>query len=88
MGEVMMIFKLMPTGVEVDLEKMKENVKKALPAEVDLNKIDEKPIAFGLVALEVSVILDDKSGGGDEVERVLSEVEDVNSVDLVDMGLL
>ena len=88
MGEVLMIFKLMPTGVEVDLEKMKENVKKALPAEVDLNKIDEKPIAFGLVALEVSVILDDKSGGGDEVERILSEVEDVNSVDLVDMGLL
>jgi elongation factor 1-beta len=88
MGEVMMIFKLMPTGVEVDLEKMKENVKKALPAEVDLNKIEEKPIAFGLVALEVQVILDDKSGGGDEVERILGEVEDVNSVDLVDMGLL
>ena len=88
MGEVMMIFKLMPTGVEVDLEKMKENVKKALPAEVDLNSIEEKPIAFGLVALEVQVILDDKSGGGDEVERILSEVEDVNSVDLVDMGLL
>jgi len=88
MGEVLMIFKLMPSGVEVDLEEMKENVKTSLPAEVKLNKIDEKPIAFGLVALEVSVILDDRSGGGDVVEEVLGNIKDVNSVDLVDMGLL
>ena len=88
MGEVLMIFKVMPTGVEVDLNKMKENIKTALPAEVNLNKIEEEPIAFGLVALKVGVIMEDRGGGGDEVERVLSEVEDVNSVDLVDMGLL
>lgn len=88
MGEVLMIFKVMPTGVEVDLNKMKENIKTALPSEVNLNGIDEEPIAFGLVALKVGVILDDRGGGGDEVERVLSEVDEVNSVDLVDMGLL
>lgn len=88
MGEVLMIFKVMPTGVEVDLNKMKENIKTALPSEVNLNGIEEEPIAFGLVALKVGVILDDRGGGGDEVERVLSEVADVNSVDLVDMGLL
>jgi elongation factor 1-beta len=88
MGEVMMIFKLMPTGVEVDLEKMKEDVKNSLPESVKLNKIDEEPIAYGLVALMVNVILDDRSGGGDEVERVLAEIKDVNSVDLSDMGIL
>ena len=88
MGEVLMIFKVMPTGVEVDLTKMKENIKKALPPEADLNKIEEEPIAFGLVALRVQVILDDRKGGGDDVEAALSGVEDVNSVDLVDMGLL
>jgi elongation factor 1-beta len=88
MGEVAMIFKLMPSGVEVDLEVMKENVKNCLPEEINLNKIEEKPIAFGLVALEVQIIMNDRGGGGDEVERLLSEVQDVNSVELVHMGLL
>jgi elongation factor 1-beta len=88
MGEVMMIFKVMPTGVEVNLDEMKETIRSSLPAEVKLNNIEEKPIAFGLVALEVSVILDDRSGGGDEVEQLLNNIKDVNSVDLVDMGLL
>lgn len=88
MGELLMIFKVMPTGPEVDLGKMKENIKSSLPETAELNKIDEEPIAFGLVALKVSIILDDKKGGGDQVEQILNEVEDVNSVSLEQMGLL
>jgi translation elongation factor aEF-1 beta len=88
MGQVAMIFKLMPTDVDVDFEKMKSDIKTKLPPEAKLNLIKEVPIAFGLKSLEVQIILDDRKGGGDQIEKILGEIENVNSVDLIDMGLL
>jgi len=56
MGEVVAVIKIMPNGVDVDLEKMKENLAAVVPAGIDLNGIAEEPIAFGLVALMAIVI--------------------------------
>ena len=88
MGDVAMTFKLMPSGVDVDFNRIKEDIKSNLPQNAGLKKLTEVPIAFGLKALEVQVILDDKKGGGDEIERILGDIQDINSVDLIDMGLL
>ena len=88
MGQVAMTFKLMPTEVDVDFNKMRENIKQKLPATAKINRFTEIPIAFGLKALQVEIILDDRKGGGDDIERILGEIEDVNSVDLETMGLL
>jgi elongation factor 1-beta len=88
MGQCAMTFKLMPTDVDVDFAKMRQSVISKIPKDAKLNGFREVPIAFGLKALEVSIILNDKTGGGDEIERLLAEIEDVSSVDLVQMGLL
>jgi len=88
MGQCAMTFKLMPTEVDVDFNKMRQNVMAKIPKDAKLNGFREVPIAFGLKALEVSIILNDRTGGGDEIERILAEIEDVSSVDLVQMGLL
>jgi len=57
MGEVVAVIKIMPNGVDVDLEKMKENLAAVVPAGIDLNGIAEEPIAFGLVALMATVVV-------------------------------
>ena len=75
LGEVAIIYKVMPDSPEINLETIKENITKAIPKHAKLNSITEKPVAFGLKALEVQIILDDRKGGAEEIEQALNELE-------------
>jgi elongation factor 1-beta len=88
MGEVVAVIKIMPNGVDVDLEKMKENLAAVMPAGIDLSGIAEEPIAFGLVALMATVVVGDVEGGTDSVENAFAEVPDVESVQVAEIGRL
>ena len=78
----------MPDGPEIELEALKKNITDAIPEKARINKIDEKPIAFGLKALEVQIILNDREGGADEIEELLAKIENVQSVETIHVGLL
>jgi elongation factor 1-beta len=88
MGEVVATIKLMPESPEVDLAQIKENIEKSIPEGTELHKIDEEPIAFGLVALNVMVIVDDGEGGTEKAEEIFSQLDDVASVEVVDVRRL
>ena len=88
MGEVAIIYRVMPDGPETDLENLKQNIANIIPEHAKLNKIDEKPVAFGLKALEVQIILDDRKGGAEELELALNQIENVQRVEAVQVGLL
>lgn len=90
-GEVGIIYKVTPESVELDLKVLQKNIVKSLSKSSikhKINKIEEKPIAFGLKALEIQIVLDDKSGGSEELEGLLQATKGVQSVDVVQMGLL
>lgn len=53
MGEVVATLKIMPESPDVDLEALKAAIQAAMPAEAEFHKIEEEPIAFGLVALNL-----------------------------------
>jgi len=88
MGEVVATIKLMPESPDEDLVIIKEKIEKSIPSEVELHKIEEEPIAFGLVALLVMVVVSDAEGGTEKVEENLSQIEGVASVDVVDIRRL
>lgn len=88
MGEVVATIKLMPENPEVDLEKIKKNVEDFMPEKADLHKIDEDPIAFGIVALNVMVVVEDAEGGTEEVEKSLSQIEEVSNIEVTDIRRL
>ena len=88
MGEVVATIKLMPESPEVDLAQIKENVEKSIPEGTEFHKIEEEPIAFGLVALNVMVIVDDAEGGTEKAEEIFSQLDDVASVEVVDVRRL
>jgi len=88
MGEVVATVKLMPESPDVDLEQMKIDVQNAVSEDAELHKIDEEPIAFGLVALNVMFIIDDGEGGTEIVEEKLAKLPNVNSVEVVDVRRL
>lgn len=88
MGEVVATIKLMPESPDVDLEKIKGDIIKSIPEGAEFHKIEEDPIAFGLVALKVMVVVGDEEGGTEKVEEVLSKVEGVSSVEVEDVRRL
>lgn len=88
MGEVVATVKLMPESPDVDLEQMKIDVQSVVNEDAELHKIDEEPIAFGLVALNVMFIVDDCEGGTEVVEEKLSKVSNVNSIEVMDVRRL
>lgn len=88
MGDVVATIKLMPESPDVDLEKIKSDVESSIPAGAEFHKIDEEPIAFGLVALNVMVVVGDAEGGTEPVEEKLAQIDGVNSVEVVDVRRL
>ncbi len=88
MGEVGLQYRVLPEGVEVDLKKLEEDIRKALPEFAKLRAAEQRPLAFGLKALHVLIVIDDKKGGAEQVEAAISGVAGVQSVEIVEMGLL
>jgi elongation factor 1-beta len=84
MGEVAVTLTVMPNGVDVDLDRIKNQIEE----KISPKEIREKPIAFGLKSLEVLVVVPDAVGGSLEVEKKLSSIPGVASVETTDVTLL
>lgn len=83
MGDVLSTIKVMPTGVDVDLEKIKAEIESLGPHAVQV-----VPVAFGIKALEVQFIRPDSEGGTDELEDKMRAIEGVESVEVTGVTLL
>ncbi len=89
MGTVAATLKVMPSSTDVNLGKIREEIEKAVGREKDvkLQSIEEKPIAFGLKALYVLLIMPD-THGTDNIEKSISSIHGVESVEAGDVTLL
>ena len=88
MGEVAAKIKIMPAGVETDLEALKGGLEAVIPEGVKLHGFSEEPIAFGLKAVIAVVVVGDIEGGTDRVEEAFAAVDDVESVSVMELGRL
>ena len=85
MGTAVVKMKVMPTSPEVDLEKMKEEVKiRVEKAGGKGCNLEEEPIAFGLKAI-IAMFAWPEESELEDLEAALQTIEDVNSVQLVDI---
>ncbi len=86
MGEVAAKIKIMPSGMDIDLNKLKEALTKVIPKGARLHGFSEVPVAFGLKALMVVVKVGDIEGGTEKVEEAFSKVKGVESVSVEELG--
>lgn len=85
MGVALMQLKIMPTGLDVDLETLRTIVTEKIEAVGgEVSKFEEQPVAFGLKALIAFTRLDE-SKDSSLIETALDGVEEVSSSDVVDM---
>jgi elongation factor 1-beta len=88
MGQVGVLFRLMPQGVETDLQEVAKGVKAALPAGVTIRGMQSKDIAYGLKSLLVSVVMNDETEIVDRTEQAFAKIPQVESVEVMEEGLL
>ncbi len=88
MGQVAVLFRLMPQGVETDLRTMAEAVRGAAPSGATIRGMQVKEIAFGLKSLLVSVVMPDTGGILAATEEAFAKVPHVESVEVMEEGLL
>jgi elongation factor 1-beta len=86
MGKVAAKIKVMPNSPDVDLDALQERLEGALPEGAKINGVERDDVAFGLVALFPTVIVPDDTGGTEAVEEAFSNVEDVESVSVENVG--
>jgi len=88
MGKVAANIKVMPESPEVDLDDLQDRLEQSLPEGAKINSIERDDVAFGLVALLPTVIVPDDAGGTEAVEEAFTDVEDVESVSVEEVGRL
>lgn len=77
MGDVICVYKVMPESPG-DSERVRKALESLAP-----NRLEEEPVAFGLVAFKFTKIIPDEPGTLEELEEKLSKVEGVGSVENV-----
>ncbi len=88
MGSVAVLFRLMPHGVDTDLKAVASGVEASVPGGVRIRGMQVKDVAFGIRSLLVSAVMDDAGGILESVECALAKVPGVESVEVMEEGLL
>ncbi len=88
MGDVLITYQIMPTGVDVDIEQMKDEIKQKIHGVGEINDFREEPIAFGLKALIVRVIVKDEGGVSDKIEEMLRSINNVQGIVVNEVTLI
>jgi elongation factor 1-beta len=86
MGRVSVTMRVMPTEADVDMQALRDAVVAAIPGYAKITGTEEKPIAFGLKALMVQVIMPDQSP--DEMLDVVAGVPNVENVEVEELTLI
>ena len=82
--KVEVIFRILPKSAEVDIERLKERIEKEIMPE----KIEVEPIAFGLNAIKISKIIEDREGELENLESKVKSIEDIGEYDIVSITRL
>ena len=81
--------KVMPEGVETDLEAIKKGIEKLVDGKTSkIHSIQITPIAFGLKSLEANILFNDKAGGFEEIEGKIRTIKGVSEVETLDINRL
>lgn len=78
MGSVIVTFKIMPENTEVDLDLLEQEIK----SKINPQRIELVPIAFGLSAIQIIKLVEEKEG---EMDRITDEIKSIKGVKEVEV---
>jgi len=81
MGKIVIAYKIFPSDADINLEALKEKIKEQLAGVASVQKFTEEPIAFGLSALVVNLLVaEDTEGILEKIEKQLNGFEEISQI--------
>lgn len=78
--------RVMPSGVNTDLEEIKSKLNNIVDKFGKLHKTEIKPIAFGLKSIEALILLNDEKGGIEEIESLIQKIDGVGGFEVLEVS--
>jgi elongation factor 1-beta len=80
MAKVLVVFRILPKE-DADLSELEEEIVNSIFPE----KIEREPIAFGLIALKASKLVEDQEGEIQKIEEKLNTINSISQVEVVEI---
>jgi translation elongation factor aEF-1 beta len=79
MSKVLVSLKIFPSDINIDLKKVENDIISSIPKFATVHSFEKEPIAFGLVALILHLLLPEKKSGAiEEIESKLKKIDSIS----------